>query len=306
MSHWTPFYWGDYLRDTAHLDLMEHGAYVKLLAHYYSTGRPLPANAEQMHRICTAFAPAERDAVDRVLSEFFHLEEDGYHNSRADRELAKRDKVSAARRKAAEARHHGKPAGKRPAGGDGGPSGSGKGPAPGEQVESKSNANAMQMQSKCNANGDAKDMHPTTTSTTTSTSTSTTKEPPQTPQGGRRPASDYPEDFERLWEARPRRAGNDPKPKAYKAWKARIREGQITAEEAHAKVLAYRKFCEATGKVGTETVMQLATFFGPTNEAYRQDWTPPRPPGPAGQPSSYQGLTGKDYGTTRAGILGDD
>ena len=148
MSHWTPFYWGDYLRDTAHLDLMEHGAYVKLLAHYYSTGRPLPANAEQMHRICTAFAPAERDAVDRVLSEFFHLEEDGYHNSRADRELAKRDKVSAARRKAAEARHHGKPAGKRPAGGDGGPSGSGKGPATGEQVESKCNANAEQMQCK--------------------------------------------------------------------------------------------------------------------------------------------------------------
>jgi|GEM_PF-5247993 len=129
------------------------------------------------------------------------------------------------------------------------------------------------------------------------------------PPGGksRQPSKggDYPEDFERLWEARPRRAGNDPKPKAYQAWQARIREGRLTAEEAHAAVLRYRRFCEATGKVGTETVMQCASFFGPKNEAWLNDWAPPRPPGPAGQASSYHGLTGKDYGKTRAGFLGD-
>lgn len=306
MSHWTPFYWGDYLRDTADLDLMEHGAYVKLLAHYYSTGRPLPANAERLHRVCSAFAPAERDAVDRILSEFFHLEEDGYHNNRADRELEKRDRVSAARRKAAEARHHGKPGAKRSGGSSGGAAGGGQPAAGADQVESNSNANAEQMQSKCNANGAAKDMHPTTTSTTTTTSTSTTKNPPQTPQGGSASGNPYPDAFERLWEERPRRAGNDPKPKAYEAWKARIREGRITEQEAHAKVVAYRKFCEVTGKLGTETVMQLASFFGPKNEAYLQDWAPPRPAGPPGQPNSYQGLAGKDYGRTRAGILGDD
>jgi hypothetical protein len=116
---------------------------------------------------------------------------------------------------------------------------------------------------------------------------------------------DYPESFEALWEARPRRAGNDPKPKAYQAYQARIREGRLTEEQAHAAVLRYRKFCEATGKVGTETVMQCASFFGPKNEAWLNDWTPPRPPGPAGQPSSYQGLSQKDYGKTRAGILDD-
>ena len=306
MSHWTPFYWGDYLRDTADLDLMEHGAYVKLLAHYYSTGRPLSANAERLHRICSAFAPAERDAVDRILAEFFQLEEDGYHNSRADRELEKRDKVSAARRKAAEARHRPKPGGKR-AGGEQTPSREGSlGGASGEHVDSKSNANAEQMQSKSNANGPAKDMHPTTTSTTTTTSLSRTKEPPQTPQGGIASASGYPEAFERLWEDRPRRAGNDPKPKAYEAWKARNREGKTTEQEAHARLLAYRRFCESTGKLGTETVMQLASFFGPKNEAYLQDWAPPRQPGPPGDPARYHGLADKDYGTTRAGILDDD
>ena len=113
----------------------------------------------------------------------------------------------------------------------------------------------------------------------------------------------YPDAFERLWEERPRRAGNDPKPKAYQAWQARIREGRLTEDEAHAAVLRYRKFCEATAKVGTETVMQCASFFGPKNEAWLNDWTPPRPAGPHGQSSSYHGLSAKSYGETRAGIL---
>lgn len=127
------------------------------------------------------------------------------------------------------------------------------------------------------------------------------------PPGGksRQPSKggDYPEAFERLWEARPRRAGNDPKPKAYQAYQARIREGRLTGEEAHAAVLRYRKFCEATGKLHTETVMQLASFFGPKNEAYLQDWALPKPAGQPGQPDRYQGLSQKDYGKTRAGIL---
>ncbi|MCG5513644.1 helix-turn-helix domain-containing protein [Ectothiorhodospira shaposhnikovii] len=116
---------------------------------------------------------------------------------------------------------------------------------------------------------------------------------------------DYPEAFERLWEARPRRAGGDPKPAAFRAWRARIQEGRITEEQAHAKVLEYRRYCEGTGKVGTETVQQLATFFGPVKEGYRQEWALPKPAGLSGQPNSYQGLTAKDYGQTRAGILDD-
>ncbi|MCH8504079.1 MAG: hypothetical protein LAT50_07120 [Ectothiorhodospiraceae bacterium] len=129
------------------------------------------------------------------------------------------------------------------------------------------------------------------------------------PPGGRsrQPSKgrDYPDAFERLWEERPRRAGGDPKPAAFRAWQARIREGRITEAQAHAKVLEYRRYCEGTGKVGTETVQQLATFFGPVKEGYRQDWALPKPAGPSGQPNSYQGLTAKDYGTTRGGILDD-
>ncbi|MNY41786.1 hypothetical protein D3C86_1766250 [compost metagenome] len=55
----------------------------------------------------------------------------------------------------------------------------------------------------------------------------------------------------------------------------------------------YRAFCEATGKIGTETVKMAATFFGP-NEHYLEDWKPPgtlggqsvAPPAAAAEPPS--------------------
>lgn len=35
-------YIGDYQRDTAHLSVTEHGAYLLMLQHYYATEKPLP------------------------------------------------------------------------------------------------------------------------------------------------------------------------------------------------------------------------------------------------------------------------
>lgn len=87
---WYPHYVGDYLRDTAHLSMQEDGAYRRLLDHIYSTAHPLPASKEALYRITRAFSEAERAAVDSVLIGFFELYEDGYHNPRADMELAKR------------------------------------------------------------------------------------------------------------------------------------------------------------------------------------------------------------------------
>jgi uncharacterized protein YdaU (DUF1376 family) len=87
---WYAHYPGDYGRDTAHLTMIQHGAYRQLLDHYYGTAVPLPSDATALYRICRAFDQAERDAVDFVLSEFFDLREDGYHNARADLEIAKR------------------------------------------------------------------------------------------------------------------------------------------------------------------------------------------------------------------------
>jgi uncharacterized protein YdaU (DUF1376 family) len=72
---WYAFYVGDYARDTAHLSLLEHGAYRLLLDHYYATGHPLPNDLSKLYRICRARSPAERKAVSLVASEFFF--EDG-------------------------------------------------------------------------------------------------------------------------------------------------------------------------------------------------------------------------------------
>lgn len=80
---------GDYARDTAHLSMMEHGAYRLMLDHYYATGKSLPADKGLLYRICKAQSKAERSAVDLVAEQFFAVNGDGSrHNKRADKEIA--------------------------------------------------------------------------------------------------------------------------------------------------------------------------------------------------------------------------
>jgi len=93
MNIWYAHYPGDYGRDTAHLSLAQHGAYRLLLDHYYSTGTPLPSDAKAAQRICRAFEQSEIEAVAYVLAHFFDLRADGYHNSRADLELARQAEI---------------------------------------------------------------------------------------------------------------------------------------------------------------------------------------------------------------------
>lgn len=103
---WSPFYWRDYLGDTATLTMLEHGAYLLLMAEYYATRTPLDANASVLHRVCRAFADAERGAIDSVLTRFFHLRDGRYHHKRIDEELAKSSDISEKRRAAALSMHH--------------------------------------------------------------------------------------------------------------------------------------------------------------------------------------------------------
>jgi uncharacterized protein YdaU (DUF1376 family) len=118
---WYPHFPGDYARDTADLTLMEHGAYRLLLDHYYSTGGPLPADKQRIYRLCRAFHPEEQEAVCAVLTDFFSLQLDGYHNGRADRQLVemaeKRAKQSEKGRRGATKRWNG--TGNAPANGTG-------------------------------------------------------------------------------------------------------------------------------------------------------------------------------------------
>jgi uncharacterized protein YdaU (DUF1376 family) len=102
---WSAFYWGDYIADTGHLTLTQHGAYLLLMAHYYRTRRPLPAKASVLHRVCRCTTDADKSAVDEVLAEFFTLDDGFYRHNRIDRELAKSADISEKRRAAAQAKH---------------------------------------------------------------------------------------------------------------------------------------------------------------------------------------------------------
>ena len=102
---WTSFYWRDYIADTGHLTLEQHGAYLLLMAHYYMTGRPLPANASVLHRICRCTTDADRSATEQIIRDFFVLDGEVYRHHRIDQELVKAAGISQVRRAAANARH---------------------------------------------------------------------------------------------------------------------------------------------------------------------------------------------------------
>jgi uncharacterized protein YdaU (DUF1376 family) len=57
---------GDYLSATAHLSLLEHGVYRRLIDVYYIHEAPLPAEVKQVYRLVGAKSKDEREAVDTV------------------------------------------------------------------------------------------------------------------------------------------------------------------------------------------------------------------------------------------------
>lgn len=80
---------GDYSKATAHLSMLEDGAYRRMLDFYYSTEKPLPSDKSSLYRVLRARDKDEKSAVDSVLIEFFTLEEDGWHKARCDHEIEK-------------------------------------------------------------------------------------------------------------------------------------------------------------------------------------------------------------------------
>ena len=98
-------YPGDYLRDTPHLTLAQHGAYNLLLDYYYSRdGKAFPRDRRVIYRMLRADTPAEREAVDSVLDEFWFETADGWENQKANEVMAQVRVIQEKRRKAAQAR----------------------------------------------------------------------------------------------------------------------------------------------------------------------------------------------------------
>ncbi|HAW0924392.1 TPA: DNA-binding protein [Escherichia coli] len=108
---------------------------------------------------------------------------------------------------------------------------------------------------------------------------------------------EYSPEFEQAWQEYPKRAGGNSKSAAFKAWKARIREG-IKPETMLDGVKRYAAWVRATGNTGTQFVKQAATFFGPDRH-FEESWQQPAAPGggrTTGLPIS--GFSEQDYGST--------
>lgn len=78
---------GDYMRDTAHLSMLEDGAYRRLMDVYYAREAPLPDDRRAIYKLARASTKAEREAVDYVLTEYFKLIDGSWHQKRCDEEI---------------------------------------------------------------------------------------------------------------------------------------------------------------------------------------------------------------------------
>lgn len=79
-----------------------------------------------------------------------------------------------------------------------------------------------------------------------------------------------------FWPNYPKRAGGNPRKAALAAYCARRRQG-VSATELFDGVRRYCRFCEETGKLGTEWVKQAVSWLGPKCEGWTQDWACPAP-----------------------------
>jgi uncharacterized protein YdaU (DUF1376 family) len=78
---WYPFYWSDYTGKTYHLTQGQHGAYMLLLRHIYTTGQPI--RETDRYLVTRATCKEECENVDFVLGEFF-VEKNGlWYNEKA-------------------------------------------------------------------------------------------------------------------------------------------------------------------------------------------------------------------------------
>jgi len=93
---------GDYAAATGHLSLIEDAIYSRLLRRYYLQEGPLPVPVEQAARLIGA--RGEEETVKAILLEFFVLADDGWHNKRADEEIARANSQADANRRVAEER----------------------------------------------------------------------------------------------------------------------------------------------------------------------------------------------------------
>ena len=240
-----------YDRKTHGLSLAEHGAYTRLIDYYYLTEAPLPDDDHALASILRVGINDWMAVADRVRK-FFFLGDDGMlHQRRCDDELhvyhRDRPKAVAARRNG---RLGGRPP-KNPKKPTAKPTVVVGFPEAVELTDEKTHGN---LQTNKQTIGISKRRYL---------------------RGAN--SSLYSPEFDAVREIYPKRSGSDDKRRAFHAWSARRKEGHAVAE-MHQGAMRYAAWCRATGKTGTETVKQMATFFGPSDPPhFTLPWTPPAP-----------------------------
>jgi uncharacterized protein YdaU (DUF1376 family) len=87
-----PMYWGDYLRDTQHLGLEEHGAYLLLIAHYWAHGE-LPTDHAKLKQILGLHGVNGSNrwrSICLAIAPFF---DENWRHGRIDAELEKSNSI---------------------------------------------------------------------------------------------------------------------------------------------------------------------------------------------------------------------
>lgn len=85
-SVWMPMYWGDYFRDTRHLDITEHGAYLLLIGHYWINGKGI-ANVDKRLATIVGMTLDSWVKIRPTIEEFFTIKDGIWRHSRIDAEI---------------------------------------------------------------------------------------------------------------------------------------------------------------------------------------------------------------------------
>jgi uncharacterized protein YdaU (DUF1376 family) len=88
LMHYYNFNIADYRKDTNHLSTLEHGIYRQLLDWYYLDETPIPKETQTLIRRLSLYSENDLISLKNVLSDFFELRDDGYHQARCDKEIA--------------------------------------------------------------------------------------------------------------------------------------------------------------------------------------------------------------------------
>jgi len=77
----------DYIADTSHLSLLEHGVYNILIDTYVLREQPIALDKEELYWSIAARTEEEKTAVDLILKHFFEETKKGYRHKRIEAEI---------------------------------------------------------------------------------------------------------------------------------------------------------------------------------------------------------------------------